>query len=82
MQNLPNPNDFEDWRSWASVLQAQVEQELLRLSSKKAQVELIKEQPQKPRSGYPIASLGDLVAVHAESGPVLKIWDGSTWKTL
>ena len=27
MQNFPNPNDFDDWRSWASEMQKQVEQE-------------------------------------------------------
>lgn len=84
MQNLPNPNDFEDWRAWASVMQVQVEQELLRLASQKAKVDLITEQAGKPRSGYPVGEPGALVGVLGDSNnPVLlKVFINGTWKSL
>jgi hypothetical protein len=85
MQNFPNPNDFDDWRSWASEMQKQVEQEFLRLGSQSPRLSIIKEQPGKARNGYPIAGKGDLIGVlgsDASASPVLKIWWEGQWRTI
>ena len=81
MQNLPNPNNFETWQSWASEMQKQVEQELLRLSNQKARLMLVKEQPGKPRNGYPVGAPGDAVVVLGES-PLLKVFLEGSWRVI
>lgn len=81
MQNLPNPNNFETWQSWASEMQKQVEQELLRLSNQKARLMLVKEQPGKPRNGYPVGAPGDAVVVLGAS-PLLKVFLEGSWKEI
>lgn len=81
MQNLPNPNDFEDWRSWASVLQKQLEEELLELEGRKARVSLVSLNSAKPRGGYPIGTPGDLIIVRGTK-PVLKAFLEGAWKDI
>ena len=81
MQGLPNPNNFTTWQEWASEMQKAVESNLVELEAKKACVELVVPDVDKPRGGFPAAKPGDLV-VDTTSDELMYFARSKEWKSL
>lgn len=80
MQSLPNPNEFEDWKTWATEMQKQVEANLMELDQKKACFELVVPSAEKPRGGYPAGKNGDAIIDLTEGN--IKYYNNKQWNRI
>lgn len=80
MQSLPNPSEFEDWKSWATEMQKQVEANLRELEQKKACFELVVPDADKPRGGFPAGKNGDAIIDLTEGN--IKYYNNKQWNSI
>lgn len=75
---MPAPNQYEDWRSWASALMVALDG----MSGEESHnFPLYVRSPAKVRGGLPAAVDGDVIRVKDEDGTIrFYVWQNQTWE--